>query len=159
MQSAFLFLNSSKGSGHLLKPFWQNFICKCYILPTKIGWNAPIKKRPYYYRIEKKCFDFFLSETVTTLEGFEKCAGAIFLDPLCPYMGMPQNGSQGQRVKIQTLSNMVILYIIRSKILFWTTFVRTLYSENQPFSSYKPKCEGNWRIWHQILSSPLHLLI
>ena len=66
----------------------------------------------------KKCFDFFLSETVITLEGFEKCAGAIFSDPLCPYMGMPQNGSQGQRVKIQTLSNMVILYIIRSKILF-----------------------------------------
>ena len=74
-------------------------------------------------------------------------------------MDMPHYGSQGHKVKTQTLLNMVILYIVGTEILFWTTFVRTLYSENQPFSSYKPKCEGNWRIWRPILSNPLYLLM
>ena len=36
---------------------------------------------------------------------------------------------------------MVIFYNIGTEILFWTTFVRRRYSENQTFSSYKPKCE------------------
>ena len=77
--------------------------------------------------------------------GFENVRGQFFPTPLCPYMGMPHYGLQGQRIKIQTLSNVVILYTIWTEILFWTTFVRTLYSENQPFSSCKPKYEGNWR--------------
>ena len=49
--------------------------------------------------------------------GFEKCPGAIFSDPLGPYMGMPQYGPEDHRVKIQTLSNIAIFYIIRTKML------------------------------------------
>ena len=90
----------------------------------------------------------------------EKCPGH-FLRPSTPIhgMGMSHYGPQGCRVKIQTLSNMVILYTIWTEILFWTTFVRTIYCKNQPFWSYKPKCEGNWHTWRKILSSPLYLLI
>ena len=49
---------------------------------------------------------------------FEKSLEAILFDPLCSYMVMPHYESQGHRVKIQTLSNIVILYTVRTEVLF-----------------------------------------
>ena len=100
-------IHESNFSNDLRIPLNFRFVDWTYLVGLLRWWNLQIV-------IVSSNFEWILGRHV----GFEKCSGAIFSDPppLYSYMGMPHYGSRGHRVKIQTLSNMAILYTIQTEI-------------------------------------------
>ena len=101
-------IHESNFSNDLRIPLNFRFVDWTYLVGLLRWWNLQIV-------ILSSNFEWILGRHV----GFEKCLGAIFSDPPPPlysYMGMPHYGSRGHRVKIQTLSNMAILYTIQTEI-------------------------------------------